>query len=318
MRVGDIIQGITMIKQETNLSVIVLVVLSVLSLAPSSGAADGVAAVTTPSADVTLSFTQAGLLAKVHVEQGDQVEEGQLLVQQDDAIERVQFAQIEAKSKNTSQLQASEASLAQKRVDLQKLEKAAARDAATELEVEHAKLEVTMAELSLEIAKLEHAQNQMLCDEARIRVEKMGLHSPIAGSIEKVHVEPGESVNALADVVRVVRTDPLWIDVPVPLTVGRQLLSSRGTAARLAQFSAESPAVRQPDAVTKADRRFDEYASAAVVFTDSPPVTLAGKITFVAAVADAASGTLLVRVEVPNKTGRPAGEHVSVRFPATK
>lgn len=274
-----------MMKHEADILVWLLAGLSLLFSTPSSDAADGIAAVTTPSADLTLSFTQPGLIAKVNIKQGDRVEEGQLLVQQDDAIERVQFARIEAQSNNTSQLQASEASLAQKRVDLQKLEKAAARDAATELEVEHAKLEVMMAELSLEIAKLEHAQNQMKRDEARIRVEKMGLHSPIVGSIEKVDVEPGEAVNALADVVRVVRTDPLWIDVPVPLTTGTQLTTGR---------------------------------IAVVEFPDSPPVILGGEITFIAAVADAASSTLLVRVAVPNRAGRPAGEQVRVRFPTTK
>jgi multidrug efflux pump subunit AcrA (membrane-fusion protein) len=42
--------------------------------------------------------------------------------------------------------------------------------------------------------------------------------------------------------------------------------------------------------------------------------SLKGKIIFVGAVVDAASGTLRVRVEVPNATRRPAGEHVLVTF----
>jgi len=39
-----------------------------------------------------------------------------------------------------------------------------------------------------------------------------------------------------------------------------------------------------------------------------------GRVVFVGSVADAASGTLRVRVEVPNKASRPAGEHVLVTF----
>ncbi len=253
----------------------------VLSLLPGAAAvAETVGAVTTPSADRTLSFIQPGLIAQVHVKQGDVVEAGQLLVQQDDGVERAQLAQIEAQSQNTSQIQAGEASLAQKKVDLQKLEKAAARDAATELEVEHAKLEVKMAELSLEIAKLQHKQDQLKCEEARIRVEHMQLRSPIAGTVEKLDVEPGESVNALADVVRVVQIDPLWIDVPVPLTTGRTLQAG---------------------------------GKVSVEFPDSAG-QIVGKTIFVAAVADAASSTLQVRVEVPNMAKRPAGEHVKVSF----
>lgn len=238
-------------------------------------------AITAPSADVTLSFIQAGRIEGVLVKQGDHIEPGQLLVQQDDAIQNAQLAQAEALSKNTTPILASEASLAQKQVDLKKLVKAAASNAATELELEHAKLDVTMAELSLEIAKFEHEQNIAKYEETKIRVENMKLKSPIAGKVEKVHIEAGESVNALAEVVRIVRTDLLWIDVPVPLDAARPL---------------------------KVEQR------ATVEFPDSSPVRIEGKIIWVATVADAASSTLLVRVEVPNKANRPAGEHVKVGF----
>jgi len=40
-----------------------------------------------------------------------------------------------------------------------------------------------------------------------------------------------------------------------------------------------------------------------------------GKIIKIGSVADAASDTLNVRVEIPNPAGRPAGEHVRVSFP---
>ncbi len=41
-------------------------------------------------------------------------------------------------------------------------------------------------------------------------------------------------------------------------------------------------------------------------------------IVFIGAVADAASGTLRVRVELANKDNRPSGEHVRVSFPASQ
>jgi len=245
----------------------------------------GIAAITNPSADVTVSFIQPGRIAKVHLKEGEPVKAGQLLVQQDDAVEHAQLAQIKAESENITQIQASEASLAQKKVDLKKLKKAADRGAATELEVEHATLDVKIAELSLEVAKFEHEQAQRKYNEAKIRVENMKLKSPIAGKIEKIHVETGESVNALADVVRIVQTDPLWIDVPVPLAKARTL--KWGQAA----------SVGFPDLEKK--------------FAD-------GRITYIAAVADAASGTLRVRIEAPNKSNRPAGEHVRIFFSSAK
>jgi len=243
----------------------------------------GVRAITRPSADITLSFVQPGRIAQVPFKEGDMVKAGEVLVRQDDAAEQVQLAQLKAQSEDVTQMRASEASLAQKKVDLEKLQKAAASNAATFLEVEHAKLDVTIAQLSFELAKFEHEQAGRKYEEYRIRVDNMQLKSPVDGWIEKVDVEVGESANALADVIRVVQTDPLWIDAPVPLAEGINLKTGR---------------------------------TARVQFTDSGKATSAaeGRVIFVAAVADAASGTLRVRIEVPNPMGRPAGEHVLVTF----
>ena len=88
---------------------------------------------------------------------------------------------------------------------------------------------------------------------------------------------------ALAKILRVVRIETLWVDVPVPLAVAREKLSVG--------------------------------LQAAVLFSNTAgrDKSVMGKIIHIASVAD--SGTLKVRVEVPNPTHRPAGEHVTVSFP---
>lgn len=258
-----------------------LVVLGTLLISPAAHSQSGIRAITRPSADVTLSFVQPGRVISVPVEEGDTVKADQLLVQEDDAVERAQLAQLQAQSDNLTQIEASEASLAQKKVDLEKLEIAAERNAATQLEVQHARLEVKIAELSLELARFEHEQAVRKCEEQSIRVRNMQIRSPIDGRVEKIHVEVGESINALTEAVQVVRIDPLWIDVPVPMV----------EAARL-----------------------NRDMTAQIGFPGPNAEAVEGHIIFVGAVADAASGTLRVRVEVSNPKSRPAGEHVTVSF----
>jgi RND family efflux transporter MFP subunit len=245
--------------------------------------AGGIRAITKPSADVAQSFVQPGRIAGVHFKEGDAVKAGQALVQQDDAAEQVLLAQLRAQSEDMTQIRASEASLAQKKVDLQKLEKAAASNAATALEVEHAKLDVTIAQLSLDLARFEHEQAGRKYQEQKIRVENMQLKSPIDGYIEKIEVEVGESVNTTIEVIRVVQVDPLWIDAPVPLAQAVGLKAGMTARVELAE-SGKKGSIGE------------------------------GRISFVGAVADAASGTLRVKIEVPNKARRPAGEHVLVSF----
>jgi multidrug efflux pump subunit AcrA (membrane-fusion protein) len=215
----------------------VIVQVSVTAFATPEAA---ITAITTPSADVTLSFVQPGLISKVLIKEGDKVNAEQLLIKQD--------------------LEAAEASLAQKKVDLKRLEWAAGRGSATDLEVEYARLNVKMAEIT---------------------VDRMCLKSPIAGTIDIINVEVGEAINGLADTVRVVKTDPLWIDVPVPLAKGRTL-------------------------------KFGQNAE--VNFPGSEKDVSQGEIIYISTVADAASSTLRVRIEVPNKLNRPAGEHVRITF----
>lgn len=148
--------------------------------------------------------------------------------------------------------------LGQTKVDLKRFEEAKAKGAATEWETEH--------------TRLKH-------DQLNIEVELMRLVSPLTGRVEEVAIEPGEAAQPLTPVIRVVKTDPLWIDVPVPLAQARGLRPN-GTA------RVTFPGKRQA----------------------------AGRIVHVSSVADAASGTLRVRVEVPNPSRRPAGEHVTVSF----
>ena len=156
--------------------------------------------------------------------------------------------------------EAAEASLAQKKIDLKRLMWAAERGSATELEVEHARLDVRMLE---------------------IMVADMTLNSPIAGIVDVVGYEVGEAINGLEGIIRVVKTDPLWIDVPLPVEQART---------------------------------FEKGQSVAVTFPGEEKPSVA-EIIYISTVADAASSTLRVRVEVPNPRKRPAGEHLQVSFP---
>ncbi len=248
-----------------------------------AGARGGIRAVTRPSADITLSFVQPGRIVQLPFKEGDMVTADQVLARQDDAAEQILLAQLKAQAEDLIQVQAAEASLAQKKVDLAKLEKAAAGNAATPLEVEHARLDVTIAALSLSLAQFEHEQAGRKYQEQEIRVRNMQIRSPVDGRIEQIDIEVGESVNALVDVVRVVRTDPLWIDAPVPLEEASGIRSGSVARIRVAGSKPTGDAME-------------------------------GRVVFVGAVADAASGTLRVRIEVPNDSMRPAGEHVLVDF----
>lgn len=241
---------------------------------------DAVEAITKPSGDVTLAFVRPGIIARILVKEGQSVRTGELLAQQDDKAEQAQIDQLKAQAEDTTRVKAAQAQLEQKRVDLAKLEKGRTQGAASQLEVEHAALDVKIAELSLDLANFEHGQDQRKLAESVAQVERMRIICPVDGRVEKLLVQQGELADAQnSKVVHVVKTDPLWIDAPVPLDLARPLCAGR---------------------------------PATVEFPTGETAT--GKVAYCGSLADAASNTLTVRVEVPNPTGRVAGEHVKLRF----
>ncbi|MBR9984532.1 MAG: efflux RND transporter periplasmic adaptor subunit [Desulfosarcina sp.] len=248
--------------------------------------AEALQGITAPNADITLSFVLAGRVSDVRVQPGTTVEKDQLLVHLDDEPEKIQCQQLKMLSEDRTKIHAAQAELAQKKVDLKKLELARAKGAASVWEVEHLHLNVRIAELSLQSAVLEQQQYRQRFDHANSQLVRMRLAAPIAGLVEEVSVEVGESIGTLGPVVRIVQNDPLWIDVPVPMAQARDL--------KLGQ---------------------DAWITFPGATRDASPN---GRIINISAVADAASETLRIRIEVPNPLKRPAGERVAVAFTATQ
>jgi len=221
-------------------------------------------------------------VAEVLVKDGDRVKPGDVLVRLDDEAERVKLRQLKAVADDELHVKAAEAQLDQQRADLKKLEWAAKEGAATEWEIEHQRLEVKIGEWSLQKARFNRERAYEDYEQANVQVERMAMKSPIAGRVEFVYVEAGESVEALGEVVRLVKIDPLWTDVPIPLAHARRL--------------------KLGDTLQ-------------VVFPESAGVGVPGRIIHIAALADAAAETLMIRLEVPNPKGWPAGERVRVLVP---
>jgi multidrug efflux system membrane fusion protein len=261
----------------------VILLISVLNGTSITAGAEPLQGITTPNADITLSFVQPGRVSAVLVKPGSTVKKGQSLVLLFNEPERIQSEQLKMLSKDQTKIFAAKAELAQKQADMANLKQAQAKGAASQWEIDHSILNVRIAELAVKSALVEQDQYRRRYKHSRSQLECMRLEAPIAGRVEEVSVEVGESVGPLGPVIRVVQNDPLWVDVPVPMTQSLDL--SIGQQVRVA-FPGD------------------------VAVNGSPE----GSIIDISTVADAASETLLIRIEVPNPNQRPAGERVTIAF----
>ena len=246
---------------------------------------DGIEAIARTSKDVTFSFTRPGRVAEVLVEQGQMVSAGDVLVQLDNSVERERVARLKKEAESTLHVAAAEANMKLKDVVLQRKETGFTDGVVTILELEEARVDATIGKLSYDLAKFNQELATLQYTEAQLEIKRMTLISNLDGIVETLFIEEGESVDAQAEVVRVVDIDPLWVDVPTTLDRALQLQVGQAAEARFCQTCEQTP----------------ESA-------------MTGKIVLISAVADAASDTLMVRVELANPEHAPAGQRVLVRF----
>ncbi len=257
--------------------------------------ADGQSAITRPSKDIILAFLLPGQIAQVAVVEGQRVKKGQLLMRQDDEPEQKQLAVSKFQAEDTTRIEAAIKQGGLRQVIFQRTDQTYRQQAATKLERDQAEVEWEIAKLSLKLARFQQKLDQLRYQADSLQLRRMRIHSPIDGRVENVQVEVGESVDKLTPVVRVVQTDPLWVDVAVPAAVAARLQPGQPASARV------NPARYDPELT---DKDFPlRYKLAA------------GKIKHISTVADAASNTRRVRVELPNPENVPAGLHVLVDFP---
>ena len=233
-----------------------------------------------PWRDVNLSFSRPGRIARIAVRRGQVVKAGELLAAESNQPQLLARRLARLNAQSTLRIQAAQAQLAQDQVALSRTQWAAKQQAATPFEVQRAKLRVVIDGLTLKLAVLKHQHDKLTLQAADLAVQRREIKAPFNGLIEDRFVDIGKSVNAFKKVLEIVQIDRLRVFVPVPLPAALRLKPGR------------------------------------IAIVNSPGGGAAlGKIIWIASVADSASNTLMVQVQVKNSGNLPAGRQVRVRFP---
>lgn len=272
-------------------NVLVVLLVGVLACAGVRGQGDEAGgwheAVTESEVDVELAFTIPGLVAEVLVRAGERVEPGQVLARLDTGEIDASLALARLRAQSTLAIEEAEALLGLASNELARVEEAYAKGGVTEFEVERAKLEQTRRAVALDLARQRQGEYELQLRQLEATRTRYEVRSPVSGHVEEVGVRRGETVEELAPIARVVSVETLRLDVAVPLEATMGLEVGGAAEVRLSGVAPEGRAME-------------------------------GRIVHVARVADAASGTRLVRVEVPNGAGVPGGARARVRFPGSR
>ena len=148
-------------------------------------------------------------------------------------------------------------------------------------------------EIELGAARLNKKQQEEQLKLREAQLERFTIRAPFDGRVDVVAVEVGEVKRETDPVIRVVKTDPLWIDVPVPVR--------RSFGIKLGDAS-----------WTLLDGPGEDGGGGGGGGVRVWP----GKVIEVGADVDPSSDTRRVRVEVANPTDLPSGLRSWTRFTA--
>ncbi len=215
------------------------------------------------AANVDVSFELGGRLAALLVDEGDLVNEGQLLAQLDTALLEAEQTRLEAaRAATEAQLEFAEGRL---------LRAAALREEGFASEETLDQARATRDELTNRIAETDAAIAAV-----RINIEKSDLRAPFEGRVGQRVVDGGETLGAGGPVLTLIETAAPQVRVGLPLSVATETLSDvtiliNGAehAARLAQLRPDiDPVTRTRTAV------FDVQGDIALAFGQTATLAL--------------------------------------------
>lgn len=248
----------------------------------------GEKAVTRPSRDATMGFSNPTQVKEIAVKGGQKVKLGQLLIRGDDQ-EDIAFLKLNQIQADTDlPVLKARAGLDLAQLEFDRTKEAHEKGAAALQDFDRSRISLDAARIDWETAKVQQDANKASVDRAKARVDRMSLMAPFDGQVDVVMVDAGQAVSENDKVVRVVNVDLIWIDVPV----------------RMDRAGAETIRLNDP----------------AWTLTEigGVPALYQGKVIEVSPVADPASRTRRVRVEITNPAEEARrvipGEPAWVRF----
>lgn len=215
---------------------------------------------------VKISSPVKGLIDHVFVDTSDVVKKDQVLVELESSVEKATVEAARSRAGMTGEVKAREADLAFKRRQAKRMKDLYKKKAVSSHEKDQAETDVALASMELKKAREEKSFAWLELKRAEAIMKERTITSPIAGVVVERLLNEGEFVRE-EPILSIAQLDPLRVEVIIPSS----------------KFGSIRP------------------GSTASVILESPVgKAVTARVTRVDRVIDAASGTFVARLEVPN------------------
>ncbi len=263
-----------MTKLRTNSPIWLCSIFLTLSLAIANNATralgSDIEGFTEPYRVINVAAAEIGILTKIEVREGDAVGEKQILARLNDGVLRASLRIAEAGMKSQGQLNSANAELRLKTDRLEKLKELRISDNASQQEVDRAGTEVEISQSRVLAAEEALLVKKLEFERIEVQLEQRIMRSPINGVVTEIFKDIAEHVSPTDPIVMtVVQLDPLYATFSVS--------------------SSEAEALKREQSVR--------------VSIGSKRSKVQGIVEFISPVTNAESGTVRVKVRLPNSKG---------------
>lgn len=277
-----------------------------------------------PAASARVASPTLGVLAEARCAEGQRVEKGATLFQLDTRTASAEAQKaVAARGSAKATLDRLAAGVEFSERELERTRKLAGEQLASDKDLRAAELLVTTAKKELIEANAKVIEADKTAQAAATQAALLRILSPLAGTVVKVNVNPGEAIEAATVLAEVVDLDRLIVAATIPaaelsfLEIGlpvQIIASERQRGEAKPEGDDEKKAEPKADGEKKVDgeKKDDPKADEKKDEGDGAQI-LAGQIAFLGFQVDMRSDTVSVRVTIPRDAGLRPGQYVRVR-----
>ena len=241
-----------------------------LALVPTIAQASELEGFTEPYRQVAVPAAEIGVIAEILVVEGDQVSERQLLARLDDSVLQASLQVARAAKDATGARRGAEAELAVREKQLEGYRDLHDKGNASQREIDRSESEYQQAASRLQSVRDDLEVRRLEFERVKSQIRRRRIESPISGHVISIVKESGEFVSPTDPIVmQVVQLDVLKAVFSVPIPAAREL--------------------QKQDTVT--------------LLVGAQQIACKGQIEFISPTADAQSGSVRVKIRIPNKDG---------------
>lgn len=178
---------------------------------------------TEPYRTIELSSDEAGAIAALNVEEGQFVENNELIAQLDTRLQELQVRISGQLASSTSQLDAAKHAYDQRAIIHQRVQRLRQSGSATQGELIRSQMELSIAHSKYLATKEEGTVRQIEHERAKVQLDRRSIRAPFAGVVSTIHRREGEFISPLhPEILTLVQIDQIIAKFNVPSSQAHQ------------------------------------------------------------------------------------------------